>query len=261
MGAYIQFDVIERDDRIDDPHLERCRVDSCPRWACRGPPGQCVPGTRPARGACVCCPESAIAQCGNSWRPMPELHSCPMRDFGPDGETKTMTTEKTTTETTTIQRPSGKQDLLSLYRCSEAQEGQQRSIDEDAQRSSIREKVCSCQGHRTKLSDQLQRWCNFGPYLYGCYPVQSDEPCAGIRSFSRWRQRPLCISIGFCHPFSGSCDRQSVARSVGECLNDIIICSMCRGQHSHAWSKHEYMRRHEHSCIHIYCCLFGSRFF
>ena len=241
------------------------RQDDRHSWpAHRWPPGHCDPGSRPVRGACVCYPESTVAQCGSSRRPMPELHSYPIRGFGPDGETKNTTTEKTTTETTTIQRPSGKQDFLSLYRCSEAQEGQQRSIDEDAQRSSIRGKVCSCRGSRPKISDQHQRWYSFGPYLYGCYSVQSDEPCAGIRSLSHRRQCRLCIPTMFCHPLSGPCDRQSVARSVGECLNGITIstiCSMCRGQYSHAWSKHEYMRRHEHSCIHISCCLLGSRFF
>ena len=43
---------------------EQCRVDSCPRRARRWPPGHRDPGTRPARGACVCCPESLAIQCG-----------------------------------------------------------------------------------------------------------------------------------------------------------------------------------------------------
>ena len=155
----------------------------------------------------------------------------------------------------------GRADFLSLYRCSEAQEGQQRSIDRDVQRSRIRGKVCSWQGSRPEFSDWRQRRCNFGPHLCGRYPVQSDEHLRGHPYFPRRRQCRSRIPILFCHPLYGPCDRQSVARSVGECLNDIIICSMCRCRYTHAGSEHEYMRRHEHSCIHISCCLLGSRFF
>ena len=50
------------------------QVDSYPWPARRWPPGQRVPGTRPTRGACVCCSESTAAQCESGWRPRSESH-------------------------------------------------------------------------------------------------------------------------------------------------------------------------------------------
>ena len=181
--------------------------DRHPWPAHRWPPGHCDPGSRPVRGACVCYPESTVAQCGSTRRPMPESHSYPTRGFGPDGETKTTTTDtKNTTETTTIQRPSGKQDFPPSHRCDGAQEGQQRSIDKDVQRSSIRGKVCSWQGPRPEFSDWRQRRCNFGQHLCWRYPVQTDEHLRGHPYFTRRRQCRSRIPIMCCHPFYGPFD-------------------------------------------------------
>ena len=69
IDACIQDDATESGDRTDDPRSQPYRVDSCPRRARRGPPGQRVPGTRPTRGACVCCPEALVVQCGGLRRP------------------------------------------------------------------------------------------------------------------------------------------------------------------------------------------------
>ena len=80
IGAYENDAVSEADD-----DSEQCRVDSCPRRARRWPLGHRDPGTRPARGACVCCPESLAIQCGGLWRPCTELRGDLPRGLGPGG--------------------------------------------------------------------------------------------------------------------------------------------------------------------------------
>ena len=65
---------------------ECCREDTCPRRSHRWPPGHCVPGTRPTRGACVRCPESRLLLRVRAVGDPAEPHWCPIRGFGPGGD-------------------------------------------------------------------------------------------------------------------------------------------------------------------------------
>ena len=78
--------IVEFDDRFRERLPAHSRADSRRRRAHRWPPGQRVPGSRPVRGAYVCCPESLVVQCGDLRRPSAEEPGGFPRGFGPVGE-------------------------------------------------------------------------------------------------------------------------------------------------------------------------------
>ena len=99
--------------------------------------------------------------------------------------------------------------------------------------------------------------CNFGPCAPR--PVQPDEPCAGIRSLRRRRNRRPNTRFLSCHLSNESArSKLSAARFVGECLSDIDIDIDSCVRYAY---EHEHLMRHgtiARACFP--CCHLGSRF-
>ena len=124
------------------------------------------------------------------------------------------------------------------------------------------ERYSAGRGFGRSFSAGVSVGAGFGQHLCWCYSIQADEHLRG-HPYVLCRRQCRSKTPGF---NVSSCLRTvrpnlSAARSVGECLNGIVIFGMCTCRHTHVGWGHEYMRRHDRSCKHLSWCLSGSRFF
>jgi hypothetical protein len=227
------------------------RHDSRHRRAHRWPPGQCVPGSRPVRGAYVCCPESLVVQCGDLRRPSTEEPGGFPRGFGPVGESPNKA-EKDIREN---EHPRNHCTVVAICLA-------QGSVDtRDNQRFSMRGKACSWRESRSEYQCRQQHRCSFGRRLRQHSFIQADEHPCGHPSGPVLDR---CQHRSFYHPqacqisYGPTQPSLSVAGSVGECLTDIAtddthvraqaqacVGDRCTGRDAYA--------REQHARLHIRC--------
>jgi hypothetical protein len=231
------------------------RHDSRHRRAHRWPPGQCASGSRPVRGAYVCCPESLAVQCGDLRRPSTEEPGGFPRGFGPVGESPNTANKNTRKDEHPKSMPSGKQDFPVHSLCLA-----QGSVDtRDNQRFSMRGKACSWRGSRSKYQCRRQYRCSFGRCLRQHSFIQADEHPCGHPSGPVWDR---CQHRSLFHPqacqisYGPTQPSLSVAGSVGECLTDTAT----DGTHTHAQAcvgdrgtSRDASVREQHARPHIRC--------